>query len=78
MTGGWHEIDDITLDKFGERIFGVTWVYSSRRQRGVRSHDVVVMIWTDGQRRIPVSIKLWRKGGRPRSCWPLGCDRITL
>jgi putative transposase len=61
--GGWLEIDDTVLDKFGEHIFGVAWVYSSRQQRVVRGLNVVVMIWTDGQRRIPVGIKLWRKGG---------------
>lgn len=61
--GGWLEIDDTVLDKFGEHIFGVAWVYSSRQQRVVQGINVVVMIWTDGQRRIPVGIKLWRKGG---------------
>lgn len=61
--GGWLEIDDTVLDKFGERIFGVSWVYSSRQQRVVQGINVVVLIWTDGQRRIPIGIKLWRKGG---------------
>lgn len=61
--GGWLEIDDTVLDKFGEHIFGVAWVYSSRQQRVVRGLNLVVLIWTDGQRRIPVGIKLWRSGG---------------
>jgi hypothetical protein len=60
--GGWLEIDDTVLDKFGARIFGVSWVYSSRQQRVVQGLNVVVLLWTDGQRRVPVGLKLWRKG----------------
>ena len=60
--GGWLELDDTVRDKFGERIFGVAWVYSSRQQRVVPGLNVVVLLWTDGRRRVPVGIKLWRKG----------------
>src|SRR5262249_22330647 len=63
VPGGWHEIDDIALDKFGERIFGVTWVYSSCQQRVVRGHDVMAMIWTDGQRRISGQLQALAQGG---------------
>jgi hypothetical protein len=62
-TGGYLQIDDTVLDKFGERIFGVAWVYCSRLQKVVRGLNVVVVIWTDGTRPIPIGIKLWRKGG---------------
>lgn len=61
--GGWLEIDDTVLDKFGAHIFGVSWVYSSRQQRVVQGLNVVVLLWTDGRRRVPVGLKLWRKGG---------------
>ncbi|HZS05696.1 MAG TPA: transposase [Blastocatellia bacterium] len=60
--GGWLEVDDTVLDKFGEHIFGVSWVYSSRLQKVVRGLNLVALIWTDGERRLPVGIKLWRKG----------------
>jgi hypothetical protein len=60
--GGWLEIDDTVLDKFGQQIFGVAWVYSARQQRVVLGLQVVVLIWTDGRKRVPVGIKLWRKG----------------
>lgn len=62
-VGGYVELDDTVLDKFGEMIFGVAWVYSSRLQKVVRGINVVVLIWTDGTRRVPIGIKLWRKGG---------------
>lgn len=62
-VGGYLELDDTVLDKFGATIFGVSWVYSARLQKVVRGIGVVVLIWTDGGRRVPVGIKLWRKGG---------------
>lgn len=61
-TGGWLELDDTVLDKFGAHIFGVAWVYSSRQQKTVLGLNVVALIWTDGRRRIPIGIKVWRKG----------------
>lgn len=61
-SGGWLELDDTVLDKFGTQIFGVAWVYSSRLQKTVLGLNVVALIWTDGRRRVPVGIKLWRKG----------------
>jgi putative transposase len=61
-TGGWLELDDTVLDKFGRHIFGVAWVYSSRLQKTVLGLNVVALIWTDGRRRVPIGIKLWRKG----------------
>ena len=63
LRGGWLELDDTVLDKFGEMIWGVAWVYSSRQQRVVLGMNVVVLIWTDGQRRLPLGLKIWRKGG---------------
>ena len=62
-AGGWLQLDDTVLDKFGQAIFGVSWVYCSRLQRVVCGLSVVVVIWTDGTRRLPVGIRLWQKGG---------------
>lgn len=61
--GGWLQLDDTVLEKWGPMIFGVFWVYSSRWQKVVRGINVVVLIWTDGTRRVPIGIKLWRRGG---------------
>jgi putative transposase len=63
LRGGWLELDDTVLDKFGTAIWGVHWVYSSRQQRVVLGMNLVVLIWTDGQRRLPLGLKIWRKGG---------------
>lgn len=61
--GGWLQLDDTVLDKFGLAIFGVSWVSCSRLQRVVSGLNVVVLIWTDGTRRLPIGIRLWHKGG---------------
>lgn len=63
LRGGWLELDDTVLDKFGEKIWGVHWVYSSRQQRVILGMNVVALIWTDGRRRLPIGIKIWRRGG---------------
>lgn len=63
FRGGWLELDDTVLDKFGTAIWGVHGVYSSRQQRVVLGMNVVVLLWTDGRRRLPLGIKIWRRGG---------------
>lgn len=63
LQGGWLALDDTVLDKFGAMIWGVAWVYSARQQRVVLGLNVVVLIWTDGRRRLPLGLKIWRKGG---------------
>lgn len=64
--GGQLQLDDTVLDHWGEHIFGVYWVYSSRLQKVVRGIHIVVLIWTDGKRRAPIGIKIWRKGGQSK------------
>ncbi len=65
-VGGWLELDDTVLDKFGRHIFGVTWVYSSRLQKVVLGLNLVVLIWTDGQRRIPVGSSSGAKANKAK------------
>jgi putative transposase len=69
LRGGWLELDDTVLDKFGAAIWGVFWVYSARQQRVVLGLNVVVLIWTDGRRRLPLGLKIWRRGG---------CSKVVL
>ena len=60
--GGNIIIDDTVLEKFGQVMFGTYWVYSSRYGKAVLGINVVLMIWTDGKRRVPIGIKIWQKG----------------
>ena len=66
LTGGYLIFDDTVLDKFGTAIFGVHWVYCSRLQKVVRGLNLVVLLWSDGKRRLPIGIKLWRKQGNSK------------
>src|SRR5262249_15714263 len=61
--GGYLILDDTVLEKFGSRMFGVYWVHSSRLNKAVEGINLVLLIWTDGRRRVPIGIKVWRKGG---------------
>jgi hypothetical protein len=42
---------------------GVAWVFSSQERRPVYGVSLVLLVWTDGILRIPLGIRLWRKGG---------------
>jgi hypothetical protein len=42
------------------------WVGSSKRQAVVYGVSVVLLVWTDGQIRIPLGYRVWKKGGPPK------------
>jgi putative transposase len=48
---------------FATAIEGLAWVFSSQERRPVYGFSIVLLVWTDGQVRIPLGIRLWRKGG---------------
>lgn len=57
---GYLIIDDTVLEKFGYWVFGVNWVYSSKFQKSILGIHIVMLIWTDGRKRVPLGIKIWR------------------
>jgi hypothetical protein len=61
---GYLIIDDTVLAKpFATAIEGLAWVFSSQEQKPVYGLSVVLLIWTNGTLRIPLGMRLWRKGG---------------
>jgi hypothetical protein len=57
-------IDDTVLAKpFATAIEGLAWVFSSQEQKPVYGLSVVLLIRTNGTLRIPLGMRLWRKGG---------------
>src|SRR4051794_39862914 len=34
-----------------------------RNARVLRGHQVVLLVWTDGRVRVPLGLRLWKKGG---------------
>jgi putative transposase len=61
---GYLIIDDTVLAKhFATTIEGLAWVFSSQEQKPVYGLSVVWLIWTNETLRIPLGMRLWRKGG---------------
>jgi len=64
--GGYLVLDDTTWQRQTKHSEAVAKVWSSAT-RGVRlGMQAVLLIWTDGKRKIPVSLRLWEKGGKSK------------
>ena len=64
--GGYLVLDDTTWQRQTKLSEAVAKVWSSTAG-GVRlGMQVVLLIWTDGQRKIPIAMRLWQKGGKSK------------
>jgi hypothetical protein len=61
--GGYLIIDDTAWARWAVQAEAVSWVWSSTHGRVLRGHQVVLLIWTDGRVRVPLGMRLWKKGG---------------
>jgi Transposase DDE domain len=61
--GGYLVIDDTAWARWAVQSEAVSWVWSSTHGRVLRGHQVVLLIWTDGRLRVPLGLRLWKKGG---------------
>jgi Transposase DDE domain len=61
---GYLIIDDPVIPKpFATAMEGLAWVFSSQARRPVYGFSLVLLVWTDGQLRIPLGLRLWHRGG---------------
>jgi hypothetical protein len=61
---GYLISDDTVLPKpFATAIEGLAWVFSSQERKPVYGLSLVLLVWTNGTLRIPLSMRLWHKGG---------------
>jgi putative transposase len=61
---GYLIIDDTVIPKpFATAIEGLAWVFSSQERKPVYGLSLVLLVWTNGTLRIPLSMRLWRRGG---------------
>jgi putative transposase len=61
---GYLILDDTVIPKpYATAMEGLAWVFSSTERRPVYGFSLVLLVWTDGTLRIPLSMRLWRKGG---------------
>jgi Transposase DDE domain len=57
-------IDDTVMAKpFATAIERLAWVFSRRERRPVYGFSLVLLVWTNGVRRLPSGLRLWHKGG---------------
>jgi Transposase DDE domain len=61
---GYLSLDDTVIPKpFATAMESLAWVFSSQERRPVYGFSLVLLVWTDGTLRIPLSLRLWRTGG---------------
>jgi putative transposase len=64
VAGGYLILDDTVVEKPYARLLGeAAWVWSSKQRQVVFGVSVVLLVWTDGQVRIPLGYRVWHKGG---------------
>jgi putative transposase len=57
-------MDDTVVEKpHAKRLNEAGWGWSSKHNKAVYGVCVVLLVWTDGQRRIPLGFRVWKKGG---------------
>ena len=62
--GGYLIIADTVIPKpFATAIEGLAWVFSSQERKPVYGLSLVLLVGTNGTFRIPLSMRLWPKGG---------------
>jgi hypothetical protein len=64
--GGYLLLDDTTWRRWAEKSEAVSWVWSSSAAHVVRGMQVVLLVWIDGQFKVPVGMRLWQKGGESK------------
>jgi putative transposase len=60
---GYLIIDDTSWERFTRVADAVSWVWSSSRGKPVWGMQVVLLLWTDGKWKVPLGVRVWRKGG---------------
>ena len=63
LKGGYLVLDDTSWERVTRVADAVRWVWASSRGKPVWGMQVVWLLWTDGKWKVPVGIRLWRKGG---------------
>ena len=60
---GYLILDDMVIPKlFATAMEGLAWVFSSQERQPVYGFSLVLLVWTNRRLRIPLGLRLWRKG----------------
>lgn len=63
---GYLILDDTTWQRWTKKAEAVSFVWDSRVGKIVFGMSVVLLIWTDGKRKVPLGIRVWQKGGKSK------------
>ena len=61
--GGYLVIDDTRWERFPRVADAVRWVWASSAGKPGWGMPGVVLLWTEGKWKVPLGIRIWRKGG---------------
>lgn len=63
---GYLILDDTTWQRYTKKAEAVSFVWDSSVGKVIFGMSVVLLVWTDGKRKIPLGIRVWRKGGKSK------------
>jgi hypothetical protein len=67
LKGNYLIIDDTAIEKpHSKSLKGLHYVYSGSLGKTAWGYCIVIMIWTDGHIRIPISMRMWKPGGKTK------------
>ena len=72
QRGGYLVIDDTSWERFTQVADAVSWVWSSSVGKPVWGMQVVLLLWTNGKWKVPLGIRIWRKGGPSKVALAIG------
>ena len=75
QKGGYLVSDDTRWERFIRVAEAVSWVWARSVSKPVWGMQVVVLLWTAGKWKVPVGIRLWRKGGPSKGELAIGLLR---
>jgi putative transposase len=63
---GYLVLDDTTWQRWTKKAEAVSFVWDSSVGKVVFGMSVVLLVWTDGKRKVPLGMRVWRKGGKSK------------
>jgi hypothetical protein len=73
---GYLILDDTVMPQpLATAVEGLAWGFSSQEHTPVSGFSLVLLLWTNGIRRIPLGIRSWHKGGPSK--YGLALERLS-
>jgi hypothetical protein len=64
VAGGYLIVDDTVVAKpYARLLEEAAWVWSNKDRTVLFGVSLVLLVWTDGQIRMPLAFRVWRTGG---------------